>query len=175
MPNEKELEETEQENEEELEDDQEELEASEGEEEDDDDEDEESDDGPHPGEVILSSINELKEQLKRLESRNSGNLKFELVNNVYPIILSIAESLIQWMAGIEEDLDELMADEPEDEVDPEVAKAMEEGTKKVIRICEKITKLEETPNDPVLMKEVTSWAKETLASVKQTPIAPVTK
>jgi len=141
-----------------------ELEAA-GEDGEDGEDDDEGDDGPHPGELIAQAQQEIADQLKRLESRNAGNLKFELVNNVYPIILGILDPLLHWMATIEEDLDELMADEPE--VDPEMQKALEEGAKKVIGVCEKIVELEKTPNDPILMKDVSAWAKETLASSKQ--------
>ena len=149
----------------------EELEAAEddGDEGEDGEDDNEGDDGPHPGELIAQAQQEIADQLKRLESRNAGNLKFELVNNVYPIILGILDPLLHWMATIEEDLDELMADEPEgtEAIDPEMQKAIEEGAKKVIGVCEKIVELEKTPNDPILMKDVSAWAKETLASSKQ--------
>lgn len=165
MPNENEKIEQEREDEISEGEDEEELEAS-GE---DDQEDDNQDDGDddHPGRFISEALQEIQDQLKRLESRNSGNLKFELVNNVYPIIIKIVEPLLHWMAGIEEELDDLTEDDGEPEVDPEIQKAMEEGTKKLLNTCEKITKLEENPTDPVLMKEVASWAKETLATAKQ--------
>lgn len=151
----------------ELQDFEESLESSEDQEE---DEQEENED--HPLDRLSESIDKIEKQLVRLENRNAGNLKFELVNNVYPILFDALRAIYVWMSDVEDDLSAEQSDETSNEAEEgaeEFQRSIKEESLKVIAVCDKIISSKETgAMSEEDWQQVVDWAEETKRKV--TPV-----
>lgn len=71
---------------------------------------EEEEDGdeeePHPADVLRDAILDIDKQIKRLGSRRSGDLKFELINNLYPIMAQGFSAIFDYIEMIESEAEE---------------------------------------------------------------------
>lgn len=115
----------------------------------------------HPADRLMVCFEEVEEQEKRLTNRRSGDLKYELVNNVYPIIKQIISAVLDFMDDFEQ--------EPEitEESEHEIMKVIEqsiENCKYVVNLCEYLEKNKiELPEEMrARMSEVVSWARTTI-------------
>jgi hypothetical protein len=125
-----------------------EKDGEEDEEEDEDDEEEEDDENdddlPHPADILESVIDEIERQGKRLNSRRSGDLKFELTNNIYPILHRMSEAILGLIEMIEDE-------EEEPTIDPDAA---EKQGKEVIDAVRKLA--DKDPDSPE-SKKAREW------------------
>lgn len=97
------------------------------------DQDYEEGDLDHPADRLTACVEEILSQEKRLSNRNAGNLKYELVNNIYPLMRTAFSALIDYMDGMDGD-----------EEDEEVEKAIQESLRVGVENCQKLVALNES-------------------------------
>lgn len=119
----------------------------------------------HPADRLMACFNEVEEQEKRLSNRRAGDLKYELTNNVYPIIRQVISAVLDF-------IDDIESVEITDEQEEELKKSMETAVnncKMITEICDYI----ESNNIqlPEQMKNnariVSDWAKKTIENSTQ--------
>ena len=131
-------------------------------------EEEDEEEGPHPLEILNEVIEDLESQQKRLGSKNAGNLKFELKNNVYPAILRIAAVLYDYIDYMESD-----EESEEDQAAAEMEEVIKEETEKIELVCEAIMKVDEEITGSISdenaenWRVIVDWAKEKLPKEDQ--------
>ena len=109
---------------------------------------------PHPIDVMDEVLHEINRQKTRLKSKNAGTLKYELVNNIYPLM----EVAIRANMNILVD----MAEAEENAINEEMA----ESIGRMIDVCEKIMMLYETVEkklegeDKEIWEEIVDFAAE---------------
>jgi hypothetical protein len=121
---------------------------------------EEDENGDHPLDVLSSAIEDVNDQVKRLQNRRHGDLKFELMNNIYPIISKALVAVYEILY----DLDDTVNGENE-QSEAEIQAAIERETKRIKEACEKIMKVDlmfPTLATDMNWVDVTKWAKDVL-------------
>jgi hypothetical protein len=98
----------------------------------------------HPADTIEDVLSEIKKQTKRLSSRRSGDIKYELLNNIYPILNAISTALLDFIDMTEDDTPD---------INPEAAQ--KEGKD----VLDAIKKLVEKDPDSEESKKASAWLK----------------
>jgi DNA primase catalytic subunit len=121
----------------------------------------------HPADRLLACLQEVEEQEKRLINRRSGDLKYELTNNVYPIIKQIISATLDFIDGVEVD-DAEITDEQKEELKKSMKIAVE-NCKSIIEICNYIESSNINITEEIKNKisGVVNWAKQTIENSKQ--------
>ncbi len=118
----------------------------------------------HPADRLMACFNEVEEQEKRLANRRAGDLKYELTNNVYPIIRQVISAVLDF-------IDDIEVPEITEEQEIELRKSMELAVENCKAIVEIIEYLESNKSDipenmKNNMKKVSDWAKQTIENSK---------
>ena len=124
----------------------------------------------HPHDRLLSCLEIVKGQMKRLQKKQTHDLKAELTLNIYPIILNSLEAIVEYFDICDpENIDE----EDEIEMDPEQAqqiaefqKMAEEEGRKILETCELILAMDKALDTKTRSKmpeqydKILIWARE---------------
>jgi len=125
---------------------------------------EESEEGDSPLDILEGTIDRIDKQIVRLQNRNAGNLKFELINNLYPIMSEAFTSILTWMAELEDSVD----DEDDDgQSAEEFQKTLRAESERVLSVCQKLISAKESGSmSEDEWKMVVDWAEETYKKVQ---------
>jgi len=124
----------------------------------------------HPHDRLLEVVKIVKGQMKRLQKKQTHDLKAELTLNIYPIILNSLEAIVEYFDICDpENIDE----EDEIEMDPEQAqqiaefqKMAEEEGRKILETCELILAMDKALDTKTRSKmpeqydKILIWARE---------------
>ena len=124
----------------------------------------------HPHDRLLEVVKIVKGQMKRLQKKQTHDLKAELTLNIYPIILNSLEAIVEYFDICDpENIDE----EEDDEIDPEQAQQIEEFQKfaeeegrKILETCELILAMDKALDTKTRSKmpeqydKILIWARE---------------
>jgi hypothetical protein len=124
----------------------------------------------HPHDRLLEVVKIVKGQMKRLQKKQTHDLKAELTLNIYPIILNSLEAIVEYFDICDpENIDE----EDEIEMDPEQAqqiaefqKMAEEEGRKILETCELILAMDKALDTKTRSKmpeqydRILIWARE---------------
>lgn len=122
----------------------------------------------HPADRLMACFEEVEEQEKRLSNRRAGDLKYELLNNVYPIIRQLISSVLDFMDDLEPG--------PEAEITEEQEQEIRKSMELAVENCRFIVELGEyLENNKIEMPEALrgrlgnaiAWAKTTVENSKK--------
>jgi len=122
----------------------------------------------HPADRLMVCFEEVEEQEKRLANRRAGDLKYELVNNVYPIIRQLISAVLDFM----DDLEPAAETEITEEQEREIRKSMElavENCGFIVELGEylKNNKIEIPEDLRDRLGHAITWAKTTIENSKK--------
>lgn len=123
----------------------------------------------HPADRIMDCIREILNQEKRLASKNAGSVKYELQNNIYPLMKTAFAAMLDFIDATENETEQ-------EEVDEQIRQAVEENVKIAIENCRKLVKIDEEFGEQILgvlsddAKEkyhsVVDWAKSSIETTQ---------
>ena len=119
----------------------------------------------HPVDRLVACMEEIMVQEKRLASKNSGNLKYELANNVYPLLRTAFSAVIDFID----------ANEPDE--NDEIQKMIEENVKVGMENCKRLMLIDDefgaaiasilSPERQSDYTDVISWAKKSVEETEK--------
>jgi molecular chaperone GrpE (heat shock protein) len=122
----------------------------------------------HPADRLLECVKEILNQEKRLQKKNIHNLKYELQNNIYPLLRVAISAIIDYIDATESEKEEA-------EIDEKVQEAVRKSVEIAIDNCKRLVKINEEFGEPIMelltdelksdYTSVVEWAK---SSIEQT-------
>jgi len=126
---------------------------------------EEEEEVDHPVDRLVACMEEIMVQEKRLVSKTPHNLKYELANNVYPLLRTAFSAIIDFIDATEPDENE------------EIQKMIEENVKVAMENCKKLINIDEefgaaiasilSPSHKSDYEDVLAWAKKSVEETEK--------